>query len=60
MNERDSSNFKTAQTLSPHVAHHFNAILVNLNDIKVNTKKRFEKWLDTIIEFIWKLTDPNV
>jgi hypothetical protein len=60
MNKRDSSNFKTAHTLSPHVAHHFNAILVNWNDIKVNTKKRFEKWLDTIIEFIWKLTDPNV
>ena len=60
MNKRDSSNFKTAQTLSPNVAHPFNAILGNLNDIKVKTKKRFEKWLDTIIEFIWKLTDPNV
>ena len=40
MNKRDSSNFKTAQTLSPNVAHPFNAILGNLNDIKVKTNGR--------------------
>jgi cysteinyl-tRNA synthetase len=60
MNKRDSNNFKTAQTVSPYVARSFNALLGNLNDIKVKTKKRFEKLLDTIIEFIWKLTDHNV
>jgi hypothetical protein len=59
MNKRDSSNFKTAQTVPPYVAHPPNAQLGNLGTIKLKTKNRIEKWLDTIIEFIWKLTDPN-
>jgi hypothetical protein len=59
MSKEDPGNFKTAQTVSPYGARSFNALLGNLNDIKVKTKTRVEKWLDTIIEFIWKLTDPN-
>ena len=59
MNKRDSRNFKTAQTVSPYVAHSPNAQLGNLGTIKGKTKTRFEKWVDTIIEFLWKLTDPN-
>ena len=60
MNKRDSSNLKTALTVSPNVAHPPNAQLGNLGTIKEKIKTRFEKWLDTIIEFIWKLTDHNV
>jgi hypothetical protein len=59
MNKGDPGHFKTARTVSPYGARSFNALLGNLNDIKAKTKKRFEKWLDTIIELIWKLTDPN-
>lgn len=59
MNKRDSSNLKTALTVSPNVAYSPNAQLGNLGTVKVKTKTKFEKWLDKMIEFIWKLTDPT-
>jgi len=59
MNKRDTSNFPTAQAVSPHVAHTLNTQLGNLRRTKVKTKHRFEKRLDKIIEFIWKVTDPD-
>jgi hypothetical protein len=59
VNKRDSSIFQTAQAVPPHVGHLPNAQPGTLRDTKVETKNIFEKWLDKIIEFIWKLTDTN-
>ena len=59
MKKRDTSNFPSAQTVPPHVAGPLNTQIGNLRGIKLKAKHRFEKWKDNIINFIWKLTDPE-
>lgn len=59
MDKRGTINFLTSQAVSPHVAHPLNTQLGNMRDTKVKTKHLVEKRLEKIIDFIWKLANPD-